>query len=94
MVGATLILLDLYVFGALFSKGGPVSRGQVILAVLSGLHRHKTAYSVQDQRYGPKSSLSLGVLHGFGAVTPALSRGVGAITAAYSLWIGLVLIRS
>lgn len=69
-VGATLILLGLYVFSALFSGKGPVSRGQAILAIVHGLHRHRADHALRNQRYGPKSSLSLGVLHGIGAETP------------------------
>lgn len=70
VVGLTLILLGLYVFSALFSGEGPVSRGQAILALVHRLHHHHPTPATRDQRYGPKSSLSLGVLHGIGAETP------------------------
>lgn len=70
VVGLTLILLGLYVFSALFSGEGPVSRGQAILAIWGRLHSHKPAHGARSERYGPKSSLSLGVLHGIGAETP------------------------
>ena len=70
VVGVTLILLGLYVYGALFSGEGPVSRGQAILAMVHRFHHHSPSRALQDQRYGPKSSLSLGVLHGIGAETP------------------------
>ena len=70
VVGVTLILLGLYVFSALFVGTGPVSRGQAIFAIVHRLHRHVPTQSGGDQRYGPKSSLSLGVIHGIGAETP------------------------
>lgn len=61
VVGATLILLGVYVFRSLFSERQPLSRGQAILAVFG---------RGPDRHYGRKSSLSLGVLHGIGAETP------------------------
>ena len=70
IVGLTLILLGAYVFGALVSGRGPMGRGQAILAVFERLHWHKKVGPVENQRYGSKSSLSLGVLHGIGAETP------------------------
>jgi len=70
IVGLTLILLGAYVFGALVSGRGPMGRGQAILAILERLHWHKKVGPVENQRYGSKSSLSLGVLHGIGAETP------------------------
>jgi high-affinity nickel-transport protein len=70
IVGLTLILLGAYVFGALLSGRGPMGRGQAILAIFERLHWHKKAGPIENQRYGSKSSLSLGVLHGIGAETP------------------------
>ncbi|MBC8115718.1 MAG: hypothetical protein H7062_15140 [Candidatus Saccharimonas sp.] len=71
VVGLTLILLGLYVLSTLFSGGAPVSRGQAILAIIGRLHHHHgKETSPADRRYGPRSSLSLGVLHGVGAETP------------------------
>ncbi len=70
VVGGTLIVFGLYVLATLLSGGAPVSRGQAILRIFGRLHRHPTAASTRDQRCGPKSSLSLGVLHGIGAETP------------------------
>ncbi len=70
VVGATLIMFGLYVLRALLSGGGPVSRGQAVLALFHRLRHHHSAYSVNDQACGPKSSLSLGVVHGIGAETP------------------------
>ena len=70
-VGLTLILLGAYVFGALFSGRRPLSRGQAVLAIFEGLHwGHRNEFPEADRRYGRKSSLSLGVLHGIGAETP------------------------
>jgi hypothetical protein len=63
-------VFGLYVLATLLSGGAPVSRGQAILGLFGRLHRHPTASSTKDQRCGPKSSLSLGVLHGVGAETP------------------------
>jgi len=70
IVGLTLILLGAYVFGALVSGRGPMGRGQAFLAIFEGLHWHKKAGPIENRRYGSKSSLSLGVLHGLGAETP------------------------
>jgi len=71
VVGLTLVLLGAYVFSTLFSGGAPVSRGQAILALIERLHVHpRRQVQTSDRRYGPKSSLSLGVLHGVGAETP------------------------
>ncbi len=71
MVGLTLVLLGAYVFSTLFSGGVPVSRAQAIFALIERLHVHPRMQApVSDRRYGPKSSLSLGVLHGVGAETP------------------------
>lgn len=61
VVGITLILLAIYVFTSLFSGRQPLSRGQAILAMLG---------RSPDRRYGRKSSLGLGILHGIGAETP------------------------
>lgn len=70
-VGFTLILLGVYVFRALFSGAQVVSRGQVMLALLDRLHWHRREPSASTAgRYGRKSSLSLGILHGIGAETP------------------------
>jgi high-affinity nickel permease len=69
IVGLTLVLLGAYVIGVLFSGGGPVSRGQVILAIFNRFHVvHRNAEV--DSAYGRRSSLGLGVLHGIGAETP------------------------
>jgi high-affinity nickel-transport protein len=70
IVGLTLILLGAYVFGALVSGRGPMGRGQAFLAIFERLHWHKKAGRIENRRYGSKSSLSLGVLHGLGAETP------------------------
>lgn len=72
VVGLTLLLLGAYVVSTLFSSRGPVSRGQAILNLLGRLHTHngKIPDPLNDQRYGSKSALSLGVLHGIGAETP------------------------
>jgi len=71
VVGLTLVLLGAYVFSTLFSERPPVSRGQAILALIERLHSHtRKLVHTSDRRYGPKSSLTLGVLHGVGAETP------------------------
>lgn len=71
VVGFTLVLLGAYVFSTLFSGGAPVSRGQAILTLIERFHSQpRTNVTASDRRYGPKSSLSLGVLHGVGAETP------------------------
>jgi high-affinity nickel-transport protein len=71
VVGLTLVLLGAYVFSTLFYSGAPVSRGQAILAIIGKLHHHHShEVWAADRRYGPKSSLGLGVLHGVGAETP------------------------
>lgn len=70
-VGLTLILLGAYVFTAFFSGHQPLSRGQAILAIFERLHwGHRKELPEADRRYGRKSSLGLGVLHGIGAETP------------------------
>ena len=70
VVGFTLIVFGLYVLSTLFSGTGPVSRGQAILAIFRRLRLHRPAHAVTNQPCGPKSSLTLGVLHGIGAETP------------------------
>jgi high-affinity nickel-transport protein len=71
LVGFTLVLLGVYVIRSLFAGGEAKSRGQLILALLDRLHRpHKQTPGPIDGRYGRKSSLSLGILHGIGAETP------------------------
>lgn len=71
VVGLTLVLLGAYVLSTVFSGGSPQSRGQLILAVINRLHGHREKEPpAVDGRCGPKSSLSLGVLHGVGAETP------------------------
>lgn len=71
VVGLTLVLLGLYVLSTLFSGNAPMSRGQAILTLIRRLHHHEAKEALAaDRRYGPKSSLSLGVLHGVGAETP------------------------
>jgi high-affinity nickel-transport protein len=70
-VGFTLILLGAYVLRALFSGIEAVSRGQAILALLDRLPwRRRERSASAASRYGRKSSLSLGILHGIGAETP------------------------
>lgn len=70
-VGFTLILLGAYVLRALFSGAEGVSRGQAMLALLDRLPwRRRERSASAAGRYGRKSSLSLGVLHGIGAETP------------------------
>ena len=54
MVGLTLVLFGAYVFSALFSGGGPVSRGQVIFAILDRFHGSDRSPR-PDGAYGPKS---------------------------------------
>jgi high-affinity nickel-transport protein len=72
VVGFTLLILGAYVVSTLFSSRGPVSRGQAILNLIRRLHAHngKDADRSDDRRYGTKSAVSLGVLHGIGAETP------------------------
>jgi high-affinity nickel-transport protein len=70
VVGGTLIVFGFYVLATLLSGGAPVSRGQAILRLFGSVHRHETPVPVKGQPCGPKSSLSLGVLHGIGAETP------------------------
>jgi high-affinity nickel-transport protein len=70
VVGVSLILFGLYVLAALLSGGPPVSRGQALIRIFRRLPRHESARPADEQRCGPKSSLSLGVLHGIGAETP------------------------
>ncbi len=71
VVGFTLVLLGAYVVSTLLFGGAPVSRGQAILALIERLHSHPGQHvAAPGRRYGSKSSLSLGVLHGIGAETP------------------------
>jgi high-affinity nickel permease len=71
VVGLTLVMLGCYVFGALFRGIGPMGRGQAILAIVGRISGGSgEARTVGTPGYGPKSSLSLGVLHGIGAETP------------------------
>ena len=70
-VGLTLILLGVYVFGALFSGRQCLSRGEAVLAVFRRLRGGQPRRIAEaDGGYGRKSSLGLGVLHGIGAETP------------------------
>ncbi len=71
VVGLTLVMLGCYVFGALFRGIGPMGRGQAILAIVGRISGGSgEARTVVTPGYGPRSSLSLGVLHGIGAETP------------------------
>jgi high-affinity nickel-transport protein len=70
VVGFTLILLGVYVVASLMTGKGPLSRGQAILRILGRLHAKGEDAKPADSGYGPKSSMSLGVLHGIGAETP------------------------
>jgi high-affinity nickel-transport protein len=71
VVGFTLILLSIYVFAAIFSGSGPLSRGQAIAMILSRRHwRKRIEQKTPNQGYGARSSMTLGVLHGIGAETP------------------------
>ncbi len=71
IVGFTLVVLSSYVFAAIFSGSGPRSRGQAIAMILSRLHwRKRIKETTPNQGYGPRSSMTLGVLHGIGAETP------------------------
>jgi high-affinity nickel-transport protein len=71
LVGFTLVLLGVYVIRSLLAGGEAKSRGQLILALFDRLHwPHKQMPGSIAGRYGRKSSLSLGILHGIGAETP------------------------
>src|ERR1039458_7867266 len=69
VIGMTLVLLGAYLFGSLFTSAAPMGRGRALLAIASRIRRRPV---IEDTAggYGPKSSLSLGVLHGIGAETP------------------------
>jgi len=91
IVGVTLILLGAYVFASLFSGRGPVSRGRAILEIFRRLHRGPgTGRATVSGSYGPKSSLSLGVLHGIGAETPTQLSMLVITTSLGGLWNGIL----
>jgi high-affinity nickel-transport protein len=69
VIGMTLVLLGLYVFSSLFSSGMPMGRGRALLSIVDRIRRRPVKADTAGG-YGPKSSLSLGVLHGIGAETP------------------------
>jgi high-affinity nickel permease len=71
VVGFTLVVLGFYVFAALFSGRQLLSRGQAVLSIFDRLHGgHREEPIGGGRRYGRRSALSLGVLHGAGAETP------------------------
>ncbi len=69
VIGMTLVLLGAYVLVAFLTGGAPMSRGRALLALWNRVYR-RPAVESSTAGYGPKSSLSLGVLHGIGAETP------------------------
>lgn len=69
IIGLTLVLLGGYVLSALLANGAPMSRGRALLSLFQRIRRRPGAQNTSSG-YGPKSSLSLGVLHGVGAETP------------------------
>jgi high-affinity nickel-transport protein len=69
VIGVTLVLLGAYVFASLFNGGTPMGRGRALLSIIDHL-RGRPVKADTARGYGPKSSLSLGVLHGVGAETP------------------------
>jgi high-affinity nickel-transport protein len=68
VIGMTLVLLGAYVLSSLLTGGSPMSRGRALLSLFHRICRRPVADG--GAGYGPKSSLSLGVLHGIGAETP------------------------
>src|SRR5262245_20155160 len=69
VIGMTLVLLGAYVLSSLLTDGSPMSRGRALLSLFHRIRRRPVAED-RGAGYGPKSSLSLGVLHGIGAETP------------------------
>jgi high-affinity nickel permease len=69
IIGLTLVLLGGYVLSALLGNGAPMSRGRALLSLFQRIRRRPGGQNT-TAGYGPKSSLSLGVLHGVGAETP------------------------
>jgi high-affinity nickel-transport protein len=69
VIGMTLVLLGAYVFASLFNGGAPMGRGRALLSIIDRIRRRPVMVDTA-RGYGPKSSLSLGVLHGVGAETP------------------------
>jgi high-affinity nickel-transport protein len=69
VIGMTLVLLGLYVFSSLFTGAALMGRGRALLSIIDRLRRRPVKVDAAHG-YGPKSSLSLGVLHGIGAETP------------------------
>ncbi len=86
IVGFTLVVLAAYVISNVFRISGPVGRGQAILAILGKIRRRDRREHASSGSYGPKSSLSLGVLHGIGAETPTqlsvllIAANLGGVT--------------
>ena len=66
VIGFTLVALGVYILNAIF-RGQ--QRSQAMLALFQ-MFRHRGAAESGAESYGPKSSLSLGILHGVGAETP------------------------
>jgi high-affinity nickel-transport protein len=69
IIGMTLVLLGVYVFSSLLTTGVAMGRSRALMAMFNHLRRQPSKPDT-DGSYGPKSSLSLGVLHGIGAETP------------------------
>jgi high-affinity nickel-transport protein len=69
IIGLTLVLMGVYILTALLSGGRAMSRGGALISLYRRLRRQPLAAD-RSLRYGSKSSLSLGVLHGIGAETP------------------------
>ena len=69
VTGMTLVLLAAYVFASLFNSGTPMGRGRALLSIIGRIRRGPVKEDTAGG-YGPRSSLSLGVLHGIGAETP------------------------
>jgi cytochrome c biogenesis protein CcdA len=66
IVGLTLIALGAYVLRAAVIGTGPVGRGAAIRALIGKFRPSaKEAHIPADSTYGPKSSVGLGVLHGW-----------------------------
>jgi high-affinity nickel-transport protein len=69
VVGTTLALLGVYVISSLFTSDLPVGRSFALMAISRRICRRRIMGD-STGGYGPRSSLSLGVLHGIGAETP------------------------
>ena len=70
IVGLTLVILGIYILGNLLGGVRPMGRGQAILAIIDHIGGLRKRGPLPPRGYGPRSSLSLGVLHGIGAETP------------------------